>query len=153
MLRLMTFACVAGVLGLAGCGGESYSGPPLANVTGTVKYNGAAVEGATVTMQSDTTTSTAVTDASGAFVMTTTSGGTSYDGVPVGSVRVMITKFPSAGVAEGEVDDSGMPAGFEQMTGAEGPKNELPEKYSLTPNDLGRDVVAGDNKFDFELTD
>jgi hypothetical protein len=81
------------VVVVTGCGG--YKGPPLAKCEGTVTYNGNPVEGANVTMSNSQGVANGTTDASGKFKMETVQGGKGWDGAPIGTLKVAISKMAS----------------------------------------------------------
>lgn len=72
---------------LAGCSSKA----PAAGkrVTGTVTYNGAPVEGASVSFISPTASGYGSTDKEGHFTLRSSQG----EGVPVGNYKVTVTKF------------------------------------------------------------
>ena len=129
--RVTLGAAVCGVL-LLGCNAES--GPPRAEVTGTVTLDGEPVQGAIVEFTPEVegaTTSYGGTDASGHYRMLF---GTDRTGVAIGRNRVRIT-----------TDDRAHVGGQEYVS------TELfPAKYN-SKTELYRDVIEGDNILDFEL--
>ena len=82
--KLVALLCFGLMITIAGCGA---SNPPTTPVTGQVKYDGEALEGATVTLtpeagSADTRTASGITDADGNFTLTTIfSDGQSADGI------------------------------------------------------------------------
>ena len=71
--KLVALLCFGLMITIAGCGA---SNPPTTPVTGQVKYDGEALEGATVTLtpeagSADTRTASGITDADGNFTLTT----------------------------------------------------------------------------------
>jgi len=158
MSRLMVAVCLclAVVVSLTGCT-EPEPADRLNRVpaTATVKYNGTAVEGATVTLFAK--------DASGkgAFGMTDSTGkatlGTyeSGDGVVPGeyTVTVFKTEGATSGVV-GDAEESDVPEeGAEHEVAASA--DVLPVKYKdISTTDLSATVTeGGDNDFVFELKD
>jgi hypothetical protein len=146
LTRLLAWIGLLGVI--SGCG----SGPKLNPVTGTVKYKGNAVPGATVTFRlqeaKNATMAIGTTDAQGQFELTTYQAG---KGAAAGKYKVTVTKFttPGSGGAGGASD---MKAAFTQKTPVE--RNELPAKYAdRTGTPLEKTVVAGKNDFPLDLTD
>ena len=156
--RFGVWISVLAVLGTAGCGGTS-DRPQVAPVSGTVTYNGAAVDGATVVFGAEgaSTFSQGTTDSGGKFRLTTYEPN---DGAIVGVNVVRILKNEqSADGSAGEVnlDDPG-DAYSQQMggeTSAPESKSELPERYAdATTTPLKETVTAeGPNEFTFNLTD
>jgi hypothetical protein len=144
-------------LTLAGCQ-QGAEGPPLAKSTGTVKYKGAPVSGASVTfLYEDGQTGSGVTDDAGRFNITT--GG--REGAPVGTAKVLVTKIASTGTADLPANPTpeDMIKMYQQAGGKKEamPKttNALPDKYAgPTKTDLTADVKADqENDFLFELRD
>jgi hypothetical protein len=125
-MLLLLMACAAAV----GCGGggDSAKQPPLGTVTGTVKLDGQPLPDANVEFRSDVGRPTmARTDASGSYVL---QYGQGVKGAPVGKHTVKIsTKINPA-------NDSA---------------DKVPAKYNVK-SDLIREVKAGDNTIDFDLT-
>ena len=110
----------------SGCGG--YSGPPLAQAKGKVTLDGAAVEGAVVTFNSEdgSITASGVTDANGVYEMAVAQGGKSYKGAPIGTNKVSITKTKS---------------GLQANDGGGGQSNPNPEAdYKGDMSDMFKDV-------------
>lgn len=144
-------------MGVCGCGGGP-TGPALAEVTGTVTFNGKALAGASVTMTNvKGEMSDGMTDASGKFKLTT--GG--RPGVPLGPMKVGITK--SAAANPGAEKKTMTPEDMRTMQMAGGgkavdltPKSEIPIRYA-DPNSSGlKATVDADSKknvFEFPLVD
>ena len=150
---LLVVLCAA----FPGCGQDA-GGPDLAEVSGTVNYQGKPLAAANVTMISaGGHLSTGSTTSDGKFKMTT--GGRL--GVPLGKAKVGVSKV-SAPAAN--VDVASMKPEDMQKMQIEGggkakdltPKSEIPEKYAL-PDKSGfvADVVADAKKnvFTFDLVD
>ena len=142
--------CLALLACLVGCpGGDVGDRPETVPVTGTVTYNGSAVEGAAVTFSptaSGGSASIGTTDGSGKFTLQSQWG--SRGAVP-GSYKVAISKTEVEGVEE-EIEDAPIDdAPPAQVT------EHLPEKYkSAKTSGLTAEVKAdGDNDFPFDLTD
>lgn len=133
--------CLAAI---SGCGG-SVAGPGMADVTGTVTYNGEPVEGANVIFypvigDDQTLTSQARTEKDGRFRMTTHVGGGKFQpGIAPGKYSVAISK-PDTAAIKGTLTP---------------PKDLLPRRYSNpTTSQLTADVGAGrENNFEFPLAD
>lgn len=148
--------CSALLLSLVGCGGGVADAPKLAEVKGTVTYNGNPVAGANVTfMVEKKPISVGTTDASGKFMMTT--GG--RKGAPVGSAKVGIVKASkqaSAATPDMKPDDM-RKMQMEQMGKSKtAEKPEIPLKYSNpATSNLTAEVSenAGANDFVFPLVD
>jgi hypothetical protein len=141
----------------------------MAPVSGTVKYNGQPVEGASVTFRVEGAPRVAsgMTNAAGEYRLTTYD---TDDGAPVGEHSVTITKadasqLPPAPTAaptglaggdylksvEGRAGGSTAPPSVEPPKGGAG----VPAKYSdPAQSGLKRTVVKGEaNVFNFDLTD
>lgn len=158
------FVCfVLGSSVLIGCGGGS-DRPEMIPVSGTVTYNGAPVEGATVSFGSagaKNRSPSGVTDSSGKFKLTTFD---TNDGASVGDYVVTIAKFEAEAATDMAAGSS--PEKMKEMmdkqqammsgkAAAEKPKAILPTKYAdgKTSGET-RKVVAGEaNDFTFALTD
>jgi hypothetical protein len=145
-----------------GCGGKDPGRPETAKVTGTVKYNGNTVAGATVTFvpaasldrhnQAEGKAAFAMTDDSGAYSLRTFDPD---DGALPGSYIVTVTKFPSASAASvPDVDSSDYNPDDSEAPPAP-PKNELPAKYeTIKTSDLKAEVKSGtENVVPLELKD
>ncbi len=167
MYRLFLAGIACLVVTIAGCtGGEGKGRPDLFPVSGTVVYNGAPVEGATVSFNIENAprTATGVTDAKGKFVLSTFEYN---DGAIAGKHTITVTKMeagaaaPSTSAADKLLNDPtalaqmsqiGSPGGAPEQAG---PKILLPEKYmnpATTP--LSETVVAGqENVFLLQLAD
>jgi hypothetical protein len=134
--------------------------PDTVPVTGTVTYNGTAVDGATVTFSPESGTNAAIgtTDPQGAFSLKSHWGA---DGAVPGPYKVTVTKTDvkieeAAGgeaIEEGEevpmmIEEPGMESTAEIT-------EHLPAKYtSAATSDLTAEVkAAGGNNFKFDLTD
>ena len=152
-LSLLVVLCAS----ISGCG-EEVGGPDLAEVSGTVNYQGKPLAGANVTMVSaGGHLSTGSTTADGKFKMTT--GGRL--GVPLGKAKVGVSKVAAAEV---NIDVASMKPEDMQKMQIEGggkakdltPKSEIPEKYA-NPDKSGfvADVVADvkKNAFTYDLVD
>ena len=143
--------CLALLACLVGCpGGGGADRPETVPVTGTVTYNGSAVEGATVTFSptaSGGTASIGTTGANGKFTLQSQWG--SKGAVP-GNYAVAISKTEVHGV-EAEVED----AQPEEDAPPADITEHLPEKYkSAKTSELTAEVKAeGENDFPFDLTD
>jgi len=145
---------VAGVTLLAiGCGGSDRT---LVPVTGTVTYNGAAVEGALVTFTNAGITAFDSTDAEGKFSLNTRAG----DGAEPGKYTVTVRKFtevagPPAATEGASVSNPG-PGRMAEVAAAAGevaqPESLLPEVYgSLQTTPLRDYEVKADGANDFPL--
>ena len=152
-------------LAIVGCGSAPSD---IAKTTGKVTYKGASVEGATVTMATEDNKkiATAITDAEGSFTMMTQVGQKSYEGAPLGPVKVTITKFADMGVGEVDYDDpTAVDAMYQQMLEEHGDgseegtlesKNELPGKYAAAMTSGLTKTIEADpakNVFTFDLED
>ena len=152
-------------LAIVGCGSAPSD---IAKTTGKVTYKGASVEGATVTMATEDNKkiATAITDSEGSFTMMTQVGQKSYEGAPLGLVKVTITKFADMGVGEVDYDDpTAVDAMYQQMLEEHGDgseegtlesKNELPGKYAAAMTSGLTKTIEADpaqNVFTFDLED
>ena len=144
-------ACI--VFTLCGC---SSKGPATVPTTGTVLYNGKAVEGASVTfmIKDSANGATGVTDAQGKFTLSTMGKG----GAVAGLHMVGITKI-EATTATSEADEQKMrsdPTSLtKMMQNTKPPKSELPAKYA-SPQTSGLTATVDASKtndFTFELKD
>lgn len=159
MLRwiLQGGVCVALLACVVGCSGGGGGGnhPDTVAVTGTVTYNGSAVDGATVVFSpagGSQESAFGTTDSSGAFSLKTHWGA---DGAVPGKYKITVMK------TEGEVAGSGDGEEVEMVIEEEGSakpsaiSHSLPTKYnSAASTDLEEEVTAGgDNNFDLTLTD
>lgn len=172
LLSLAVALCV-------GCGGES--NPPTQPVTGVVKLDGKAIEGAQITFTPDPSNpenraAAGVTDAEGRYSLTSFVSG---DGAMAGKYNIIVTKYdtPDGGAnpygdgggvsidenlseeEQQEAFDKAYAAGADDMAksmkaGArQTPKNELPEKYAaITTSGLTYTVTEGDNEYNIDLT-
>lgn len=147
------------MLCLVGCGGGE-EGPKLVAAGGTVKYNGAAVEGATVTLVFDGgQTATGATGKDGTFTLTTNGRA----GAPVGKAQVTVAKVIGPGADMGAAPKpEDMQKMMAAMKGQQGnlaaipkSKNELPEKYNdLKGSGLSAEIpAAGVKDLLFDLKD
>lgn len=153
--------CAMTLLSVAGCGdGSSLNTVPA---TGSVTLDGEPVEGAVVTFSPEGEGHAAggVTDATGAFVLTTEVKG---DGAVPGTYNVMISKFEKKAEPMGPPTDdidaayAAAEAAGINTTGppkrtSTGPKNLLPKKYQSPATSGLTATVAeeGENTFMFEL--
>ena len=165
-LFLRLLLCTFAALTLAGCGGDGRRLDTVP-VSGVVRVNGQAMEGAVVTFspQGDGHAASGTTDASGKYTLTTEISG---DGAVPGSYQVMVTKFeqpnaptaPAAGESDIDaayraaeaagVDIMGTPRETVPRVTA---KSLVPEKYR-NPQTSGLTATVsseGANQFDFEL--
>ena len=150
---LMAVLCAA----ISGCG-QDEGGPVLAEVSGTVNYQGKPLAGANVTMVSAAGhLSTGSTTSDGKFKMTT--GGRL--GVPIGKAKVGVSKVAASAA---NIDVASMKPEDMQRMQIEGggkakdliPKSEIPEKYAHPDKSgLVADVLADAKKnvFTFDLVD
>ncbi len=143
--------CLAFLIGFSGCAPAGADHPDTASVTGTVTYNGEAVEGATVSFspaEAGGQGAIGKTDAQGSFTVQTQWGA---EGAVPGSYKVSITK------SEGHVtsDEDMETAQIGEDAAAAPVADALPAKYgSAGTSELTADVTAdGENNFTFELTD
>lgn len=136
--------------GIAGCGP---SGPRTYPVTGTVMYQGAAVEDATVTFSAIEGNANAVgrTDAAGRYALTTFERN---DGAVLGEYKVRVFKYeaPSRTEAAAVVPDDQYVEPPLQETPPPPPKHLLPEVYaSPARTPLSFTVQDGENVFDITI--
>lgn len=150
---IITFACI-------GCGGDSFPDP--VPVTGVIKHNGQAVEGASVTFHTKASgaarSASGVTNASGEFALSTF--GTDDGAIP-GEYAVTISKSDGeAGSVVDIGDGENMGEDYAAMmdnAATAAAKNEinttLPKKYATTDKSgLNRTVgESGSNHFEFDL--
>lgn len=138
---------------LVGCGP---SGPPIAPTTGTVKYKGQPVSGATVTfvLASDpAAVATGTTDAEGKFSLKTGD----RDGAPIGKNNISIMKAsnPLAGLSAEEAKKKSMEMMQPSKDMYAATKSVLPAKYS-SPGGSGLTAEvqsSGPNDFPLDLKD
>jgi len=148
---------LCGLLLLAGCGGGGIAG--LYPVTGTVTYQGKAVDGATVSFlnESEGRPATAITKSDGTYELFTLDS----SGALPGSYRVVVSKTEAG--PEVAPDD----LGFDPVTGADlsmeqsaanagkrptKPKDLIPAKYSSpTSTPLTVEVKNSNNVIDLKL--
>jgi hypothetical protein len=148
---------LCGVLSLAGCGSGGIAG--VYPVTGTVTYQGKAVEGATVSFlnESEGRPATAITTAEGVYELFTLDS----SGALPGNYRVVVTKTEAG--PEVAPDD----LGFDPVTGADLSmeqsaanagkrpakiKDLIPSKYSSpTSTPLSVEVKNSNNVIDLKL--
>jgi hypothetical protein len=162
MNKLVALVCVMFLV--AGCTGGGKGNRLATNkVTGKVSMGGSPVPGATVTFSPVTKeipVATGLTDAQGAFVLTTYDAG---DGAVEGSYKVIVYKgAPQAASSsmpqhdpDGKAGDSGAPT-HAGPAGGKAPASTntslLPEKYSrLETTDIQKTVVAGAQEINIEL--
>jgi hypothetical protein len=115
-------------------------------VTGTVTYNGAPVEGASVSFISPTASAYGSTDKEGHFSLRSSQG----EGIPVGDYKVTVVKTDAPPPAEQTTyvpPDPNVPP--------TPPKDLLPAKYKQPEtSQLSASVTdSGPNEFTFTLTD
>jgi hypothetical protein len=164
ILRTLTLCVAMIAVGCQDNGGSDPNRPKTYPVTGTVKLNGKAVEGAVVTFHATAGSQTSIgsTDANGGYSLTTFQSG---DGAPAGQYDVSVIKYesgaaPSSGPPAGTMTSGDLPAdyapptaGSGQGVGPTGPKNVFPEKYGNPKTSALRATVSesGENKIDFDL--
>jgi hypothetical protein len=159
LLGVMPALVAVVVLGMqSGCGpgGPDIDAHP---VSGTVTYNGSAVEGASVTFVPDAggDAASGTTDASGNYTLNTKG----VAGAPVGSYKVKIVRVQLGNVEAqptvmGQDQDygSGSYEGDAEKKAPAAAVQPLPEKYaSETTSGFTATVAEGENSFDFALTD
>jgi hypothetical protein len=162
---LLAAVCLAALLPLAGCGQKL---PATRPVTGTVRYQGEPVEGATVLFirgsgkMTEGEMAMGKTDASGRFELTTHVGPeTEAKGAPLGDYQVVISKHvPPPGMSESEYQALVDAANKIAETGAMvPPEQQPPEQVEMFPqyslagqSGLKASVTAdGENDFPFDL--
>lgn len=155
MIRpVCVWPCLLLIAPLAGCGGAGLpeGARPTHPTTVTVTYNGAPVEGATVTFI-DTADPPAPsygrTDAQGMAKMAT-----SYaDGAVVGTHKVSINKAEAVSSAP-QVDQDDPNYDPNAAYASSEVKHHIPVKYnSPATSGLTAEVKSGPNEFKFDLTD
>lgn len=161
--RKLRIAGSAFVLLVAGCtwlGCKGSDRPATYPVRGTVTYHGQPLVDAAVTFMADGASRAAVgkTDQAGSFQLTTYE---QHDGAVPGSHVITVKKYdseppsPPVASADGSVD----PAAEANYTAAMArwqmtAKLAVPQKYTdRKTSDLRREVMAGENVFEIELTD
>jgi len=140
---------------IGGCSSEDAADnlPPRHPVSGTIKFNGRPLSGATVTFSSETTGGPGAfgqTDENGQYVLTTSDP---EDGAVAGRYKVAIAKFeaPQAPASSG-TGDSYEPPGTVAASAIAKPKAFLPERYASTATSgLSAEVKEEDNTIDFDL--
>lgn len=153
-------------LAVCGCGAPSL---PTVPVTGTVKYQGNLVEGATVVfvdIKPNGKSAAGITDAQGNFTLETSLGGSgakTAKGALPGDYVVLVTKAAGPGEGQGGPDEQHPEVTGPQATqvdpNAMAPVKDVklafPAKYSdPTKTDLKYTVKQGEkNHFDLELKD
>jgi len=169
--KLVGLVAMGVLLGLTiGCGGGPKDRPQTAAATGTVKFKGQAVAGATVTFSPKGTglrAAVGTTDSSGRFKLTTLTAG---DGAMPGSYTVAIVKTegtaaaPAVPSSDAAKSPEAMAAAWKeakanwekQPKGGTASKGDvLPVKYKTAASSgLTADVKAqGTNDFTFDLTE
>lgn len=154
--------CAVLAIGVMGCGGEGdVERPDTYPISGTVTFNGAPIEGASVSFvpQGDGRGAAGFTDGAGKYTLTTLAAG---DGAVPGQYQVKIVKFGKSAEAPTEASDTSGELGIAEDAGynpdAEdageaAQKNLLPEKYAdSNTSGLTVEVIAGENPpHDFKL--
>ena len=134
-MKLSSLSLLFVVVTLTGCGSD---GPELADVSGTVTFNGKPLRGAIVTFvpQAGGSTSSGVTGADGGYELMYLRD---KHGAMLGkhNVTIKMEKLTQDDMAEGEVVPEFV---------------RVPEKYQQ-PGSLTAEVDSGDNDIDFELTE
>jgi hypothetical protein len=134
---------------LLALGAAAGCGPPTGSVTGTVKYNGKLVAGATVEL----------TPPTGRPIETTTGPDGLYGlkDVPAGEARVAVVTVSAefAKARDQQAEPSAREKFDKDVSKTKGMKYSLlPEKYSAaSTTPLRVTVQSGENKFDVELVD
>ncbi len=157
-ISVCVLVCAAVAVALAGC--NSPGGVGATDVSGTVTYNGAPVEGATVSFVptgDSGKVAAGTTDAQGKFSLTTVQPG---DGAIPGAYQVAISKVEGAASSGGqqteeEARQAAMPKSGTAPAPAPEAKDLLPVKYKdATKSGLTADVQSGGkNDFTFDLKD
>jgi hypothetical protein len=164
MVRVALFCFVLSSIVLIGCSGSG-GFPKTYPVTGSVKVNGKAIDGAVVTFQIDGGKENAIglTDSTGKYTLTMFRPG---DGAIPGQYRVAISKPTAAEVAKpntlppGQIAPAELPEDYAPPTetaggakAAAGAKSEIPAKYSNDQISGLRAVVSDSapNVFDYDL--
>lgn len=154
MLRFQLSACLCAILFLlqAGCGSD---GPELGYVEGTVKLDGKPLPNVVLTFQPQKARpSYGKTDAEGKYHLVYTD---ELDGAVLGSHIVSISSADAGGGGEYEGDyeeDSSYEKGKDyENTGneSEARGEKVPAKFNKN-TELTREVKAGDNVIDFDLS-
>ena len=156
-LLVVMFACLA-----LGCSSKS-DFPATATVRGKVTYNGKPVSEATVAFLCDGAPRQAIgqTDETGSYQLSTFQ---KYDGAVIGTHVVTVTKLAEN---DSSMPDTDVEISKQEMNRAirdsmmqtanqltEGKNSEIPEKYSRhDTSTLIKEVIAGDNVINLELTD
>ncbi|MEY4178504.1 MAG: hypothetical protein RLY70_2078 [Planctomycetota bacterium] len=155
--RFILGAFLAASAAFVGCGGEG--GPSLSPVKGVVKYNGAPVQGASVSFLYESgQLAVGATDASGSFSLTTNG----RPGAPLGAAKVGVNKVDTA--AGGQDTTTMKPEDMQKMQmeimkrgNQAAAKPPLPLKYQdPSKSGLTAEVAAGGvdkNTFEFNLVD
>lgn len=131
----MVLPCLLLCAFVLGCGGSD--GPELGYVTGTLKVNGEAIEGATITFSpQEGRHSVGYTDDSGYYKLQYTSD---RNGALPGEHTVTITTYRDAQGGEGEGE------------AVEARPEMLPAEYN-TESTLKKTVESGSQTIDFDLT-
>ncbi|MFG0332499.1 MAG: carboxypeptidase-like regulatory domain-containing protein [Maioricimonas sp. JB049] len=147
-MRIRSFVAICVLCLAAGCRGGAGDEPDLVlqPVTGTVKVDGQAAEGVSVTFVPadgagpEQVAASGTTDSTGQFTLSVSPD---EEGVPAGKYRVLVTKI---------VKPDGTPLGPDEMAADAGAENVLPPVYqdpAQTP--LGADVPEGGKSFEFEV--
>ena len=151
-LQLSVLLLAAVVVGFAGCGGTAEPDDWLdrAPATVTVNYNGAIVEGASVTLYPDAEGGKSAQCFTGSGGKTALGSYAADDGAVPGSYKVTVVKQETSGEIEGG-EESDAPEEGADSAG----KNLLPEKYlDPTTTDLTATISeSGDNDIVLDLTD
>lgn len=153
-MRLFSVVYLAVFVGLVGCSGNGGSRIEVAPVSGTVKYNGAAVADATISFSTTARSASGQTNAQGEYKLTTFD--TDDGAVPGDHVVTIIKLVGSDGNAIREMTKEDLAkttnptADFGKLL-----KGQLPEKYGdPKKSGLKRTVVKGQtNSFNFDLKD
>jgi hypothetical protein len=159
--RIFQYVAGLSLTFVIGCGGGS-DRPQTYPVSGTVMYNGEAVDGATVAFWTEGAprAATGVTDAEGKFQLSMYEAN---DGALAGNQVITVSKV-EAGAAAGNDPSTDMMNDASKMAemmaangpnGIKGPKSLLPEKYSKQETTTLKETVAadGENSFVLQLAD
>ena len=156
-----TFPLLFLALSAIGCGESAVERPPTYPVSGTVMYNGAPVEGATVNFMGEgaNRAGTGVTDAQGGFKLSTYGAN---DGAVAGSHKITVTKAdpnaaPSGSMADEAGDDPLALGAMMEAAAADedGKKPLIPLKYADSGSTPLSETVSDteENIFVLQLTD